>query len=249
MKTIRCSTSVVRLNIGDLPLWRFYVRHNGTIYFDTFCRKVAQKCGLPEAMVKAVITLVVEQFKEELQNGCRVELPELSVFLTVPGSVRTNSTEAWKAANLKPVVRMVAKGALKTCCQGPEFTVVNVTTGAKVTIRYVSDMVSRVEDAVTNGINVEVHVVGMGLLMPDVSDGLAGMWLAAADGTVLARAVVGSSTETSLVGTFPQIDISSESAYLCVGSYAGLDPEQYGMTVAKKKVAVINASGGEAEGV
>ena len=103
-------------------------------------------------------------------------------------------------------------------------------------------------DVLLNGQNVEVHVTGRGLYMPDVSDPAVGVYLADNGGKVLAMAEVTESTVVSVVCTFPQINLEEGTYKFCVASRNGLDPAQYGVTIASRNVRVVNAASAE-EGV
>ena len=69
------------------------VVHNGTIGADTFFERVSEKCGLAADMARATWNLGIEQMKDELRNGNRVELPQLSAFLSLPGNFASTSPE------------------------------------------------------------------------------------------------------------------------------------------------------------
>ena len=94
---------------------------------------------------------------------------------------------------------------LKTCCAGEDFEIVNITKGATVVVRGVSDMVSKLDDVLTNGTDVEAHVVGTGLYIPDAEDETTGVWLEKPDGTICATARVTESTSATLTCVFAEI--------------------------------------------
>ena len=103
-------------------------------------------------------------------------------------------------------------------------------------------LLSKRDCVLTNGTDVEVHVVGTGLYMPDTSDPSVGVWLEAPDGTVCATARVTESTSTTLVCVFDEVAQEEGSYKLCVASRDGMDPEQYGVTIARRNVTVVNAA-------
>lgn len=243
MSKIRFNTAFTGLKVGDMPVYRFYVQHNGTVGEDAFFEKVSEISGLKPIVLKSNFDLCIAQMIEELQSGYRVELPKISAFLTMPGRFEGTSAEARAAADAKLTVRLAAKGALKTCCQGDDVVLENIAKGATVVIHYVSDLVSRQDGVITNGTDVEVHVVGNGLYLGDGSDQATGAWLADAEGTVLAAARIVESTATTLACVFPQVDLEEGTYKFCVASRNGLDPEQYGVTVARRNVTVANAAG------
>lgn len=231
------------------PTYSAAVQHNGTLGEDAFYEKVSQSCGMKSAVVKSTVSVCFDQMREELQNGNRVELSWLSAFLSLPGNFASTTPESRRAAGARLVAHISAKGKFKNCCAGEEFVLENVTQGATVIIRGVSDMVSAQDDVLTRGTDVEVHVVGTGFYMPDTSDPSVGVWLEDADGTACARAKVTESTSTTLVCVFDEIDGAEGTYKLCVASRDGMDPEQYGVTVARRNVTVVNAeaSGEEAQ--
>jgi len=247
MKKIRYKTKLTPFKKNERPAFSAVVVHNGTIGTDTFYEKVSNKCGLDGTMVKSISELVVKQMGEELRNGMRVELPGLSAYLTLPGNFASTSAENRRAAGAKLVAHISAKGAFRDCCAGDEFVLENVTQGATVVIRGVSDMLSQQDNVLTNGTDVEVHIVGTGLYMPETSDPSTGVWLETMDGTVCATAQVTESTSTTLVCVFGEIAQEEGTYKLCVASRNGLDPERYGMTVARRNVTVVNAA--EEEGM
>lgn len=242
MKTIKIKVVPTNLKKGTVPVNRYTVIHNGTVYDDTVYTGVSKKSGQPQPLVKATGAMIFSEIAEQLKHGYRVELPEVSAFLTLPGSVESMSAESSRSNPPVLVARMVSKGALKTCCQGPEFKLENVSKGATVSIVSVIDSISQQPDVITNGANVEVHVVGNGLLMPDLTDQTVGAYLADSSGEVLAKATVTESTMTTLVCVFPVIDLQAGTYRFCVASRAGLDPTQYVATVGRRNVQVVNAA-------
>ena len=246
MKTIKCSPVPTGLKVNGKLLWRYLVQHGGTIRESTFFQKLALLCGLNPIMAKAVFDLAFEQIGEELKNGYRVELPQLSAFLSLAGKVDSTSPEDRKAASIVPVVHLVAKDPLKSCCQGDDFAVELVSEHATVQIYYVVDGISKENCVLTNGISVVVSLVGTGFYMPDTSDPTVGVWLEDKDGVIRATAAVDESTVTTLSVTFSEIDLPAGDGYrICVASRNGLDPEKYGVTVARRKVTVVDAPAAE----
>ena len=243
---IKYSTALTGLKIGDVPLYRFYVRHNGTVGEDTFYQNASQGSGITPFALKLSMKACLNQIMEEAKHGNRVELPEMSAFPTMPGSFGGTSRDAREAADAKLAVRLAAKGALRTCCQGDGFELTNVTEGATVVIRGISDMAADRDDVLINGTNVEVHIIGTGLYIPETDDDTVGVWLADGSGTVLAKARITESTATTLACVFPEIALEEGTYKLCVASRNGLDPELYGATVARRNVTVADAA--EVEG-
>ena len=218
------------------------VIHNGTVGENTFFKKVGMKNGLGMDMSKATWNLCIGQMKEELRNGNRVETPWLSAYLSLPGNFASTSPEDRRAAGARLVAHINAKGDFKTCCAGEDFELVNVTKGATVVVRGVTDMVSKLDDVLTNGTDVEAHVVGTGLYIPDSEDETTGVWLEKLDGTICATARVTESTSATLTCVFAEIALPEGQYKLAVASRDGLDPEQYGVTIARRNVMVANAA-------
>ena len=245
MKKLRYKAKLTPFKKDERPTYSAVVLHNGTIGEDDFYEKASQLCGMKSAVVKSTVSVCFDQMREELRNGNRVELPWLSAFLSLPGNFASTTPEDRRAAGARLVAHIAAKGKFKNCCAGEEFVLENVTQGATVVIRGVSDMLSKRDCVLTNGTDVEVHVVGTGLYMPDTSDPSVGVWMETPDGNVCAMARVTESTSTTLVCVFDEIALAEGSYKLCVASRDGMDPEQYGVTIARRNVTVVDAEGEE----
>ena len=242
MTTINFKVVPSAILSGEVPVYRYQVLHNGTIFGDTVYAIVSQKSGMPIPLVKATCTMIFDEIMAQLQRGYRVELPQLSALLSLPGKVESASAESRRDTPPVLLAHFNAKGDFKKCCQGPEFVLVNVTKGATVVVSGVIDSVSQTPDVLTNGDNIEVHVIGNGLYMPDLADPTVGAYLADQSGTVLAKATVTETTGMTLVCAFPAIDLEPGTYKFCVASRNGLDPAQYGVTIGKRNVKVVNAS-------
>ena len=235
-------TAVTPLTKGEVPLYRFYVKHNGSIRDDEIYDAVSRMCGQPKPLVKATVEMTLEAIEEQLQHGNRVEFPQLSALLSIPGTVESTSAESLKAAKPVLVAHLAAKGSFKKCCQGPEFVLQNVTQGASVGVDAVLDDVNGTPSVVRNGTNVEVHATGYGLYMPETDDPAVGAYIADGTGAVLVKANVIETSATALVCVFPQIDLPEGTYKFCVASRNGLDPALYGVTIGKKNITVVNAA-------
>lgn len=242
MNTIYYKVVATNLKKGEIPISRYAVKHHGTVYDDTVYAGVSRKSGQPQPLVRATGSMIFDEIAEHLRHGYRVEMPEVSAFLTLPGSVESTSVESLRSEPPALVAHMVAKGDFKACCQGPEFRLENVSQGATVIVSGVVDSVSQQPDVITNGSNVEVHVVGSGLLIPDPTDPTVGAYLADSNGEVLVKAAVTESTMTTMVCVFPLVDLQAGTYRFCVASRAGLDPAQYAVTVGRRNVSVVNAA-------
>ncbi len=239
MTIIKCKSVPTGLENDEKPVNRFVHINNGTAYDDTIYGGVSRKSGQPFALVKATGTMIFDEIGENLKHGYRVELPQMSAFLSIPGSVESVSAESRRASAPALSVHLVAKGDLKTCCQGPEFVIENVTKGATVIVDGVIGE-NQVPDVLMNGTDVLVHSTGRGFYMSDVSDPTVGAYIAGSDGKVLVKAIVTESTATTLTCTFPQIDLEEGTYRFCVASRNGLDPAQYGVTIGSRNIRVVN---------
>lgn len=242
MTSVNFKTVLTNLKKDEKPVNRFIVLHNGVVYDDTVYASVAQKSGQPKPLVKATGTMIFDEIGENLKRGYRVEFPQMSAFLSIPGLVESASAESRRASPPVLVAHFAAKGDFRKCCQGDEFVLVNVTQGASVGVDTVIDSVSQTPDVLTNGTDVEVHATGRGLYLPDLDDPTVGAYVADSSGTVLAKAAVTRSTATLLVCTFPEIDLKPGTYRFCVASRNGLDPARYGVTVGRRNVRVVNAA-------
>ena len=242
MTTIRVKTVPTNLKRGEKPVSRYIALHNGKVYSNTVYADASQKSGLPVPILKASWDMVVGGVVDNLRKGYRVEFPHMSAFLTLPGSVESPSAEMRRETPLKLVVRLSAKGELKTCCQGSDFVLENITRGATVVLDSVIDNISKTPGVLTNGTGVEVHVVGNGLYMPDLADPTVGAYIADSAGIVLVKGTVTEYTATTLVCAFSQIDLEPGTYRFCIASRNGLDPAQFGVTIGRRNVSVVNAS-------
>ena len=232
---------------GLAPLYRFIPILNGTIRDDAVYAAVAKMSGQPKPLVKATLDMTFDMIVEYLKLGYRVEFPQMSAFLSIPGTVESTSAESLKAANPVLVAHLAAKGDFRKCCQGPGFTLKNATLGASVGVDTVLDDVNGTPNVIRNGVNVEVHATGRGLYMPETDDPAVGAYIADGKGTVLVKANIVETMSTMLVCVFPDLNLPEGAYKFCVASRNGLDPAQYGVTVGSKNIQVINATSEEEE--
>lgn len=249
MTTINYKVLPSSILSGEVPVGRYQVFHNGTVREDTIYAGVSKKSGQPMPLVKATIKMTFDEIMECLMRGYRVEFPEVSATLSIPGKVESGSAESRKATPPKLVAHFNAKGDFKKCCQGPEFELVNVTKGATVVVNGVIDDISRTPDVLTNGVNVEVHVTGNGLYMPDIDDPTVGAYLADKNGAVVAKATITETTGMTLVCVFPVLELQPDTYKFCVASRNGLDSAQYGVTIGRRNVTVVSATVEDSEEV
>lgn len=234
---------------GDVPLSRFYVLHNGTVRDEAVYEEVSRKSGQPLPLVKATLAMTFGEIMENLRHGYRVEFDEMSAFLTIPGTVESISSESRRESDPRLVGHLVAKGAFKTCCQRADVETENITKAITVVVDDVSDEVSRMLNVLTNGIDVNTHGTGRGLLITDFTDPTTGMFIADMDGKVLAKANIIESTSTTFICVFPQLNLPEGTYKFCLASRNGADPAQYGVTIGSKNIRIVNAAPAEDAGV
>lgn len=219
--TLKCSIGSINLPNGDPDDGRYYVRHNGTVRENAFYSNVGKRCGFAPAMARAIGESIFEEISELLQRGFRVELPQMSAYLTMQGKKAAEakghaSTERRLAVHLQP------RGELKDCCKDAlkkSLEVDFVTPQASVVVYRVCDEYAEEDGAISNGTNLLVLISGRGLHIPNTSDPTVGVWIEDASGKTVARSKVEKSTVTTLDVRFPKIDLPpGEGYYLCVAS-------------------------------
>lgn len=239
-KIIRYRRALCGLKKDEVPLYRNYVCHNGTVGHRSFCGMVAADCGLKTPVVDAVLRTGVNTMIDNLQNGYRVELDFLSAFLTLPG-LFDGANASQNPGQL--VGHVVAKGDLRNCCKDADIVLQCETQTDSVYIRTVIDMLTRAYGKITKGSNVETHMTGSGIGL-DPTNPSEGIWIAPASGTnltVLAKADVIEATTTTLTCVFPLIDLEAGTYRICVASRNGRDAETYGVNIGTKKIEIVDA--------
>ena len=218
MNSLKCSIGSINLPNGDPDDGRYYVRHNGIVHEKTFYSNVGKRCGLSPAMARAVGELMFEELSEMLRSGYRVELPQMSAYLTMQGK-KAAEAKGHASVEKRPAVHLQPRGEFKDCCKNA-FDVELVTPQAAVVVSNFLDSNMR-NEAIGNGTNVEVHAIGSGLYMPDTSDPTVGVWIEDSAGNTLARASVLETGYTYLSVKFPKIDLKpGDGYYFCVASRA-----------------------------
>lgn len=239
MTPIKCSIGSINLPNGDAADGRYYVRHNGIVHDQTIYEDVGQQCGLSAALARAVGETLFNAIAKHLQLGHRVELPQLAAFLSVQGK-KASTAKGHVSVEPKPTVHLVPRGNLKDCCKGA-FSVDVVTPQASVVIDSFVDTRSKRFWALTNGTDVEVHLAGLGLFMPDPSDQTVGVWAEDASGKLRFDAKVTKSTSTTLDAVFPKIDLPvGEGSYLCVASRDGM-PGTHSVRTVRRRALILPA--------
>lgn len=226
-------TRLSNLKKGDQPCYQAWVIHNGTRSKDEIVDEVSQRSGLPAAMVNCVLALFYQTMGEELSKGFRVDAGDLGGGAYIQG-VFASLDDPWSPDRHHLVIRLNAKGALRSALKG--HVPVNVTEGARVSVRSVLDEIHTEDGMIVGVSDVSVQVSGIGLAVDaDAMD--EGCWLAdASTGAILVRAAVTDSSDTMLDCTFSQLPPDGEYMFV-VASRGGLGTG-YGVSMGKKKVLV-----------
>jgi len=238
MTSIKCSIGSINLPNGDPADGRYYVRHDGIIRSETFYKNVGRRCGYSPAMARAVGESMFEELAELLQRCYRIELPQMSAFLTMRGK-KAAEAKGHESVKGSPVVHLQPRGEFKDCCKDA-FEMEVVTPQASVVVRNFADRCMQ-DGAIGNGTNVKVTIIGLGLYMPDPTDPTVGVWIEDADGIIRARAVVDESTNTTMAVHFPKIDLPEGSGYrLCVASRFDL-PGRHSVRTVRRRLTILPA--------
>ena len=169
-------------------------------------------------MARAVGETRFKVVADFLAQGYRVELPQMTAYLTMHGK-KAAKAKGHKSKEMHPEVHMQPKGMLRDCYEDV-FDVDLVTGQAAVVIDRFCDA-NMQNGAISNGTNVNVSLVGLGLYMPDTSDPTVGVWIEDSHGKIRSRAVVNEATMATLSLIFPKIDLPiGKGYYLCVASFA-----------------------------
>lgn len=233
MAKLNYKTRLSRLKKGNRPCYQAWVAHNGTISKDEIVRSVAQRSGLSEAMVNCVLELFYQTIQEDIAKGFRFDAGQLGGGAYIQGAFESLDDQ-WNPDRHRLVVRLNAKGSLRSALKG--HTPVNVTDGAKVSVRSVLDE-AHAEDGMIIGVtDVSVQVSGTGLSVDAAAED-EGCWLAnAATGAIVAQATVTDSSDTMLDCTFGELPPDGEYMFV-VASRGGLGAG-YGVAMGRKRVLV-----------
>ena len=228
---------------AETPVYRGVVIHNGSVGEEAFFDRVAKRCALDRSIVNSVNHAIIAQMADEIANGYRISLGQIYVSLAVQGRFKSLD-DTWDSSRHRLVANVTAKGALKDSVKA--LTPVNVTVGPKVSISYAIDTVAKMDGIITGTSDVCVRMSGRGLAVDAAAED-EGVWLAAADGTVAARATVTEATATTLTCRFDSLP--SDGSYSLVVASRNRMGADYGVAVGKKAVmvqAVYDTEGGEA---
>lgn len=228
---------LTNFKVGDKPVYRMAVQHNGKVGEKTFMERVAHRCGYDGAVVGCVMNAAGTQLSEELLNGNRVDAIWCSANINAQGS--SNSIrEPWNSKKHRLVATLLPKGPLKTCLEGAEL--VNVASGATVNVVHVADSVAMIDGTISGTSNVDVRITGNGLAVDaDAED--EGIWLEDQKGVIQAIATVTETATTTVACCFATLP--ADGTYtLVVASRNGLGAG-YGVAMGKRKVTVCAVAG------
>ena len=233
-----CYTAVpTNLQVGNKPVYRMVIQHNGKVSEKTFKARVARRCGYDESVVGCVMDAAGTQTREELGNGYRVDGGWYFAMLNAQGS-SDSIREPWDSKKHHLVATLLPKGTLKTCLDNAEL--VNVTAGATVTVLHVADVVAQTDGTISGTADVEVVITGNGLAI-DLAAEDEGVWLEDANGVIQSVATVTEATTTTLVCRFATLPEDGKYT-LVVASRNGLGAN-YGIAMGKRKVTVCAVAG------
>ena len=229
--SIKYSTYLSNLKKGDRPCYVARVRHNGTVAQNAFLKAVAEKSGESVERVRFGWDLAMNELRNQLKNGNRVELEQIAAGLAVQGAF-DSANASWDPAKNRLAPFVNAKGDLKAALAG--LVAENVTEGASVMIKSILDTV-RKENGVIASPNVYLSGVNVRI---DPAKEDEGAWLEDADGTIVQRGTVTRSDMTTADVTFAALPPSGKYRFVLAGRN-GAD-SAFGVSMAKKSVEVIN---------
>lgn len=225
------------LLVGNKPVYRLVIRHNGRISEKTFKSRVARRCGYDDAVVGCVLEAAGTQTAEELGNGNRLDGGWYAAYLNAQGS-SDSIREPWDRKKHHVVPTLLPKEVLKTCLDDAEL--VNVTAGATVTILHAADEVAQIDGTISGTANVDVRITGNGLAL-DMAAEDEGVWLEDAKGVIQAVATVTETATTTLSCRFATLPEDGQYT-LVVASRNGLGAD-YGVSMGRRKVTVLAVAG------
>ena len=229
--SIKYSTYLCNFRKGDKPCYGARVKHNGTVAQNAFLKAVAERSGESVERVRFGWDLAMNELRNQLRNGNRVELELLAAGLAVQGTF-DSANAAWDPARNRLAAFVNVKGDLKAALQG--LATENVTEGAIVTIKSILDTV-RKENGVIASPNVYLSGVNTRI---DPAKEDEGAWLEDMDGTIVQRGTVTRSDMTTADITFAALPPSGKYRFVLAGrNGAG---EEFGVSMGKKTVEVIN---------
>ena len=231
MGTIKYSTALCSFSKGERPCYVAHVKHNGTIDQEAFLTAIAELSGETKERVRFAWDLALAEIRRQLKSGNRIELEQLAVGIAVQGTFSA-ANAAWDASKNRLVPYVNAKGELKGALEG--VTTENITEGAIVAIRSVLDTV-RSEDSIVSAPTVFVSGTNMTITPANPDEGV---WLADADGRIVATATVTRSDATTIDAVFDTLPPSGNYKLVVAGRNGA--STDYGVSMSKKNVEVIN---------
>lgn len=229
--SIKYSTYLCHFKKGDKPCYGARVKHNGTVSQNAFLKAIAEKSGESVERVRFGWDLAMNELKSQLKNGNRVELELLAAGLAVQGTFDSVNA-AWDPAKNKLAAFVNAKGELKSALA--QLVTENITEGAVITIKSILDTVRKENGVIAS---LGVYLSGVNTKIDPMKED-EGAWLEDMDGTIVQRGTVTRSDMTTADITFAALPPSGKYRFVLAGrNGAG---EEYGVSMAKKIVEVIN---------
>lgn len=228
---IKYSTYLCQFKKGERPCYAAKVKHNGTVAQNAFLKAIAEKSGESVERVRFGWDLAMNELKNQLKNGNRVELEQLAAGLAVQGTF-DSANAAWDPAKNKLAAFVNVKGELKTALA--HLATENITEGTTITIKSILDTI-RKENGIIASLNV--YVAGVNTKI-DTNKPDEGAWIEDMDGTIVQRGTVTRSDMTTADITFTALPPSGKYRFVLAGrNGAG---EEFGVSMAKKNVEVVN---------
>lgn len=219
---------------------RFYravPRHRETLHKEDIISRTAERTGVDAGLLSYYVTVLFDVIIEAVKSGHRVLIEGFAEFLLTVRGLFAAANDPWDPTRHRLALNVVAKGNLKEAASG--MTGKNMTQGNNVILKRVTDTVSGVENVLTNQPNLEVIISGDNLLMKPGSED-EGVWLENAAGEIVAESVVTDSAATTVDCTFATLPEDGE--YTLVVAARGTYDANYGVSVARRKVAVKTAN-------
>ena len=241
---IKYKTVLSQFKKGERPCYRAVPISNESVDFTTVCDNAAKRVGMDSSVARFVGDLLLHQIGDELAEGRCVDMDDfVHAGLAVTGVFDAQNAQ-WDRAKHKVVPFFYAKGAMKDSIGG--IVGENVTEGNRCTIKRVLDTTAKIDNVITNMRGVLVYISGINT---KISSWAAdeGVWIEDMDGTVVANATIANSTMTTVDAVFDSLPLEKEGAYrIVVASRGGLGAE-YGVSIARKQIAVkaMGEQGGE----
>lgn len=233
---IRFKTALTPLEKGGKPCYRAVPVTNGSTDMNTLAIGAAARIGMDEAMMQYISELFLEQVEAAQMLGKRIEVEGLFSGAIAVQGLFDAANAPWERGKHRLAPFFAAKGAMKTVYDGA--VGVNVTKGSRCRITSVIDAIAKTEGVITHGEDVAVYAAG-GTFLIDTSADDEGVWLEDSEGEIVAFGTVTASTNATLDVTFATLPAPGEYKFV-VATRGGMG-EEYGVTIARRSVTVVEA--------